>query len=59
MAAECATAGEITARLEQLVFSWKERHQEAGATADDVAGQLSSATADEIISFIDSEFGLS
>ncbi|MEV4362559.1 type I polyketide synthase [Nonomuraea sp. NPDC049625] len=59
MAAECATAGEITARLEQLVFSWKERHQESGATVEDVADQLSSATADEIISFIDSEFGLS
>ncbi|MGP3937923.1 type I polyketide synthase [Nonomuraea sp. KM88] len=59
MAAGCATAGEITSRLEQLAFSWKERHHEADTAAEDVAGQLSSATADEIINFIDSELGLS
>ncbi|TDC97026.1 SDR family NAD(P)-dependent oxidoreductase, partial [Nonomuraea deserti] len=59
MAAGCDTAGEITSRLEQLAFSWKERHHEADTAAEDVAGQLSSATADEIINFIDSELGLS
>ncbi|WP_342775977.1 SDR family NAD(P)-dependent oxidoreductase [Nonomuraea mesophila] len=59
MAAGCDTAGEITSRLEQLAFSWKERHHEDDTAAEDVAGQLSAASADEIINFIDSELGLS
>ncbi|WP_327585126.1 SDR family NAD(P)-dependent oxidoreductase [Nonomuraea sp. NBC_00507] len=57
VAAEHETAEEITARLEQLVFSWKQR--QGAVPAEDVAGRLGSATADEIISFIDNEFGLS
>ncbi|MFI7709366.1 SDR family NAD(P)-dependent oxidoreductase, partial [Nonomuraea sp. NPDC049480] len=59
MAAETDTAGEITTRLERLIFSWRERHHEPDPAAGNVAGQLQAATADEIISFIDNEFGLS
>jgi len=59
VAAECATPEEITARLEQLLFSWKERQPDSGSAEEDVADRLAAATADEILSFIDNELGIS
>ncbi|MEU4541433.1 type I polyketide synthase [Streptosporangium sp. NPDC023825] len=59
VAAESATSEDITARLEQLLFSWKERRPDSGPAEEDVAGRLAAATADEILNFIDNELGIS
>ncbi|MFF3441529.1 type I polyketide synthase [Streptosporangium sp. NPDC002721] len=59
VAAGCATSEDITARLEQLLFSWKERSPDSGPAEEDVADRLAAATADEILNFIDNELGIS
>ncbi|WP_449065900.1 SDR family NAD(P)-dependent oxidoreductase, partial [Planomonospora algeriensis] len=59
VAAGCATPEEVTARLERLLFSWKERRPDSGPAEEDVADRLAAATADEILNFIDNELGIS
>ncbi|GAA4076071.1 type I polyketide synthase [Nonomuraea soli] len=57
-AADCATPEEITSRLEQLLFSWKERQSGTRPAEENVADRLAAATADEILTFIDNELGI-
>ncbi|WP_203969226.1 SDR family NAD(P)-dependent oxidoreductase, partial [Sphaerisporangium melleum] len=58
-AEQWAAPDEITARLEHLLASWKGRRQASGPATEDVAGLIEAASADEILSFIDNELGLS
>ncbi|GCE01097.1 type I polyketide synthase [Embleya hyalina] len=57
-AADCETPDEITARLELLLSTWRERRTGAEPAAEDVGERLETATADEVLSFIDNELGL-
>ncbi|MFC9946571.1 phosphopantetheine-binding protein [Streptomyces pratensis] len=53
-----AEASKVTARLETLLVRWRDRSKtggEAGSDGDDV---LDSATDDEVLRYIDDEFGL-
>ncbi|MER5785058.1 type I polyketide synthase [Streptomyces mobaraensis] len=59
IAAECETPEEITARLERLLSAWKERRPDTGPATEDISGRLEDASADELLSFIDNELGLS
>ncbi|MEV0538020.1 SDR family NAD(P)-dependent oxidoreductase, partial [Kitasatospora sp. NPDC050463] len=59
VAAECDTPEEITNRLERLLSAWKERRPDAGPATEDISGRLEAVSADELLSFIDNEFGLS
>ncbi|KNB50932.1 type I polyketide synthase [Streptomyces caatingaensis] len=53
-----AAHAEITSRLQALLSEWKDRHAPAGT--EDVSTRLSAATtADEVLSFIDNELGIS
>ncbi|MFJ4851554.1 type I polyketide synthase [Streptomyces sp. NPDC088733] len=54
---ESADVADVTDRLEQLLTRWRERHQ-AETPDTEVTKQLQDASADEILAFIDNEFGI-
>ncbi|MGY1434190.1 type I polyketide synthase [Streptomyces reniochalinae] len=54
-AADGGSPDRVTARLQQLSSSWRKQTR---AAESDVSGQLENASADEVLTFIDSELGL-
>ncbi|WP_410671431.1 type I polyketide synthase [Amycolatopsis sp. cmx-4-68] len=57
--AEADGHAEVAARLQAVLTRWTDRHQSNGEHAVTAAQQLSDASADELLDFIDNELGMS
>jgi polyketide synthase 12 len=51
--------GAVTARLEHLLETWKQARRAGSEEDGDAAGRLHSASAEQVLDFIDNELGVS